>query len=288
MRNANRSSALARRPSRAVAAISVRVHSAISVSRPMPQKASASCAAAATEAPSMVAVSRSQLGSVWIDRREMRLRPRGPQPMVVAMAARTASARGWPPWASSQRSGSERARRASTPRIIAVANGSGASPSMSVVKSVPSSIRSTANASSVASRTPAAASASTRPFAKRCAGASRRGPTMPTAAASTALGALPASRAASAATSIALPCRFTWTAMATSISAWSFAPAGSRSRASPRFASSGFCAACSMLTPCRLETWVFGSICEAPEASFSDCRGNTVPSWRSSPRIWPR
>ena len=45
-----------------------------------------------------------------------------------------------------------------------------------------------------------------------------------------------------------------------------------------RLASSGYWAAWSIETLCRLVTWVSGSIWEAPDASFIACRGNTAPT----------
>ena len=97
------------------------------------------------------------------------------------------------------------------------------------------------------------------------------------AAATTLLGALPASRAACAATSVASPCRLTSAPMATLTSFLSFSPPGSCKSASATFASIGYCAASSIETPCRLVTWVFGSICEAPEVSFMVWRGIIAP-----------
>ena len=107
------------------------------------------------------------------------------------------------------------------------------------------------------------------------------------AAASTELGALPASRAASAAARIGSPCRLTWAAIATLASLLSFGPFGSRSTARHRFDSNGCSAASSIATPCMLVTCVAGSMTVAPEASFIDWRMNTPPTWRRSSLICP-
>ncbi len=97
------------------------------------------------------------------------------------------------------------------------------------------------------------------------------------AAARTLFGALPASRAACAAARAGSPWRFNSAPIATLRSFRSFSPPGSCSSARHTLASSGYCAASSIDTACKLVTWVFASICEAPDASFMFWRGTAAP-----------
>ena len=106
------------------------------------------------------------------------------------------------------------------------------------------------------------------------------------AAAMTLFGALPASRAASAAASTGSPTRLTSAATATSSSARSFSSAISCTSGSAKFASSGSLARSSTEKPWTLVICVSGSICEAPEQSFMVCRRNTAPTCFLSSAIW--
>ena len=207
----------------------------------------------------------------------MRLRISGAHASVAAIAPSTASAVGCPPRPSTKRTNTDFAPRALSPASIASALASRAPVTRRsrVVWSVARATMSKVSSSALPS--PAAAKTSMSVEDACRARSALRGPTMLAAAASTLLGALPASRAACAAASAALPYRLSSAPIATLISFMSFSPPSSCSSARLTFASTGFCAASSIDTPCRLVIWVLASICEAPEQSFIDCRGSTAP-----------
>ncbi|MGM9489273.1 hypothetical protein [Ideonella sp. YS5] len=162
---------------------------------------------------------------------------------------------------------------------MASASGSGRLPSMEDASASRSGARS--KPSSSASFSPAAEKRSINWRAIARAPSVRRGPTMASAAASTALGALPSCREACAAASAVSPCRFRKAPTATLTSRRSFSPPGSFSKARPTFASSVYWAASSTDTPFRRVTCVFESICDTAEASFIASRANTAPTCRS-------
>ena len=141
------------------------------------------------------------------------------------------------------------------------------------------------NASSRPSRSPEWAKRSISARVQASARSTRFGPTIAAAVAITAFGALPASRAASAATRIGSPTRFTSAATATSSIARSFSFAISCTSGSAKQASIGSSARSSTSCPCTLVTWVFGSMTDAPDLSFIVCRATTAPTCRPSVAI---
>ena len=168
-----------------------------------PQKAPGSCRCASTDAPIVVASSVIHHGRHSAVRREMRFAVSGDHASVTHTAASTASYVGCPGNVASQSRITEFAPRACRPASSARALGSA---SRCTKCSLPD--RSTvarSNDVSCALTSPAAAKRSIISLAPRVAAAWRLGPTIAMAAASTALGALPASREACAATSSGVP-----------------------------------------------------------------------------------